>query len=77
MNERQRRADEARANAVARGLNIMAVRNATLARRYMEYKEVPANVIARVLTLPQQRRRVSVGQLASEAITPMAPDDQP
>ena len=74
MNVRQRRADEVRANAVARGLNIMAVRDAAVARRYMEHKDVPAEVIARVLTLPQQRRRPTAEQLASEAITPSTRD---
>jgi hypothetical protein len=72
MNERQQRADEGMANAVARGLNILAVRDADLARRYMEYNHVPAQVIARVLACPGQRRRVSPGQLVSEAITPAA-----
>jgi hypothetical protein len=76
MNDRQRRADEGTANAVARGLNILAVRDFNLARRYMEYKAVPAEVIARVLEHPGLRRRVSAGQSVSEAITPATPDHQ-
>ena len=70
MIERQRRSDEVTANAVARGLNILAVRNARLARRYMEHKHVPAAVIARVLAQPALRRRESAEQSLSEAITP-------
>jgi len=58
------------ANAVARGLNILAVRNAGLARRYMEYQHVPAALIARVLAQPALRRRKSEVQSLSEAITP-------
>lgn len=73
MTDRQRRGDEATANAVARGLNILAVRNARLARRYMEYKRVPATVIARVLAEPASRRRESAEQAISEAITPDKP----
>jgi hypothetical protein len=75
-NERQRRVDEVTANAVARGLNILAVRDADLARNYMEHKDVPAHVIARVLERPQLRRRESAGQSVSEAITPSAPEDR-
>lgn len=73
MNERQRRYDAVTANAVARGLNILAVRDARLARRYMEYKRVPAAVIARVLSEPALRRRESAEQAISEAITPDRP----
>jgi hypothetical protein len=76
MNERQRRSDESTANAVARGLNILAVRDAELARRYMQHKRVPGHVIARVLNNPEGRRRESAGQSVSEAITPSAPEDQ-
>jgi len=76
INERQRRSDESAANAVARALNILAVRNAELARRYMRHKHVPDHVIARVLDHPDLRRRESAGQSVSEAITPSAPDDQ-
>lgn len=76
INERQRRSDKPTANAVARGLNILAVRNAELSRRYMRHKHVPDHVIARVLDHPELRRRESVGQSVSEAITPSAPDSQ-
>jgi hypothetical protein len=76
MNERQRRTDESTANAVARGMNILGVRNAELAKRYMEYKHVPEHVIARVIERPDLRRRESTGQSVSEAITPLVPDDQ-
>jgi len=75
-NERQRRADEVTANAVARGLNILAVRDAGLARKYMEFKVVPKHVIARVLERPELRRRESMGQSVSEAITPSAPESR-
>jgi hypothetical protein len=61
---------------VARGLNILAVRDAGLARNYMEYKDVPEHVITRVLERPELRRRESVGQSVSEAITPSAPEDR-
>lgn len=74
INERQRRNDEPTANAVARGLNILTVRNAELARRYMQHKHVPDHVIGRVLDHPALRRRESEGQSISEAITPSAPD---
>lgn len=74
MNERQRRTDESTANAVARGMNILGVRNAELAKRYMEYKQVPAHVIARVIERPELRRQESSGQAVSEAITPFVPD---
>jgi hypothetical protein len=76
MSERQQRTDETTANAVARGLNILAVRNADLARRYMQYKAVPNHIIARVLERPELRRRESAGQSVSEAITPSALEDQ-
>lgn len=45
MNKRQRRTNEATANAVARGLNILDVRDAALARHYMEYKDVPGQLL--------------------------------
>jgi hypothetical protein len=51
-------------------LNILAVRDADLARRYMEHKNVPEPVIARVLESPELRRKISAGQSVSEAITP-------
>ena len=70
MIERQRRVDTVTANAVARGLNILALRNSNLAGRYMEYKQVPASVITRVLAEPALRRRESAEQSISEAITP-------
>jgi hypothetical protein len=76
MNERQRRRDEPTANAVARGLNILEVRNAELAKRYMEHKAVPEHVIARVIERPELRRQESAGQSVSEAITPSTPGDQ-
>jgi hypothetical protein len=76
INERQRRSDESTANAVARGMNILAVRNAELATRYMQHKNVPDHVITRVLGNPALCRRESAGQSVSEAITPAAPNDQ-
>ena len=69
-NRRQRRSDEPTANAVARGLNILAVRDADLASRYMQHKNVPRDVIARILGHPALRRRESAGQSVSEAISP-------
>lgn len=75
MQERQRRSDDATANAVARGLNILYVRNADVAQRYMEHKQVPLQVIQRVLTLPDMRRRLSPEQSVSEAITPSPHDE--
>lgn len=74
MSERQQRKDDSTANAVARGLNILAVRNPALARRYMEHMAVPAGVIARVLTRPDLRRRESAEQSITEAITPHGHD---
>jgi len=76
IDERQRRSDETRANAVARGLNILAVRNAKVARRYMRHMNVPDYVIDRVLGNPALRRRESAGQSVSEAITPSSQNDQ-
>jgi len=76
INERQRRRDGQAANAVARGLNILAARNAELAGRYMRHKDVPEHVIARVLGHPALRRRESAGQSVSEAITPSSTDEQ-
>jgi len=74
-NERQRRSDERTANAVARGLNILAVRDAGVARGYMQHTNVPRDVIARVLDQPALRRRESAGQSVSEAISPSPADD--
>jgi hypothetical protein len=76
LNERQRRNDEQTANAVARGLNILAVRDAEVARRYMQHKQVPDHVIERVLDHPGLRRQESAAQSVSEAITPSAPEDK-
>jgi len=76
INGRQRRSDEPTANAVARGLNILAVRDALLAMRYMRHKNVPDHVIARVLHYPALRRRERAGQSVSEAIMPTPPDNQ-
>jgi hypothetical protein len=41
----------------------------------MEHKFVPSDVICRVLTRPELRRRVSPEQSISEAITPSPPDE--
>jgi len=71
MQMRQRRSDETTANAVARGLNILTVRDAIQARRYMEYKNVPASVIERVLERPDACRRLTPEQAVSEAILPL------
>lgn len=70
MSERQRRVDCITAKAVARGINILAIRNRSLALNYMEYKRVPMRVIVRVLDNPASRRITSTEQLISEAITP-------
>ena len=75
MNERQRRTDVAMANAVARGLNILGVRNILLAQRYMRHKGVPKAVIDRVIAEPEARRHESAEQSVSEAITPSPPVD--
>jgi hypothetical protein len=75
MNERQRRFDIDTANAVARGVNIQAVRGTGLALRYMRYKGVPDTVIDRVLGDRAIRRNPSPEQIVSEAITPSLPDD--
>jgi hypothetical protein len=71
--ERQRRSDTGTAKAVARGVNILSVRNRSLAKKYMEYRRVPAGVITRVLDKPLMRRPPSTDQLLTEAITPSAP----
>jgi hypothetical protein len=75
MIERQRRTDDTTANAVVRGLNILGIRDATLAQRYMRHMGVPDAVIARVIAEPEARRRQSAGQSVSEAITPSPPGD--
>ena len=77
MQVRQRRSDDTTANAVARGLNILAVRDATQARRYMEYKGVPAAVIERVLQRPDACRRLTPEQAVSEAIVPLTRGGRP
>jgi hypothetical protein len=73
MVERQRRNDICTAKAVARGLNILSVRNRSLAQKYMEFRRVPSVVITRVLDKPLLRRTPSTDQLESEAITPSSP----
>ncbi|SFG08178.1 hypothetical protein SAMN05518865_10851 [Duganella sp. CF458] len=69
--ERQRRFDIGTAKAVARGVNILSVRNRSLAQNYMEYRSVPAGVITRVLDRPLSRRPPTHDQSVSEAITPL------
>jgi hypothetical protein len=76
MSERQQRIDQQTANFVARGVNIMAVRDREIACRYMEFYGVPAHVIARVLDHPEARRPPSAGQRISEAIVPSPPSPQ-
>jgi len=73
MRERQQRSDEATANAVARGINILSVRDGSVARHYMECRGVPNDVIVRVLDAPHLRRAPSPAQLVSEAIVPLPP----
>lgn len=73
MSERQRRIDACTANVVARGVNILAVRNRSVAQNYMEYKRIPPGVVMRVLDNPALRRMPSTEQLRSEAITPSTP----
>jgi hypothetical protein len=70
MNERQKRSDDETAKAVARGVNILAVRGSAMARHYMEHKCVPGVVIERVLGDPGRRRQPSEAESVSEAITP-------
>ena len=70
MGERQRRTDIGTANAVTRGVNILTVRNRSLAQNYMEYKLVPPVVIRRVLEVGAARRAPSPEQAVSEAISP-------
>lgn len=72
MNKRQRRTDIGSANAVVRGINILTVRNRSLAQSYMAHKRVPAHVIARALDHPSLRRRPSAAQAISEALMPGA-----
>ena len=70
MSKRQKRVDCNTAKAVVRGINILGVRNRSMALNYMEYKRVPTEVILRVLDNPVSRRMPSSEQLISEAITP-------
>jgi hypothetical protein len=72
MSERQKRIDSSTANVVARAVNILAVRNRSLALHYMEHNSVPPGVIRRVLDNPAARRAPSAAQMVSEAITPSA-----
>lgn len=74
MSDRQKRTDIDTANVVTRGINILHVRDRSVARHYMEYKHVPPQVINRVLDHPGLRRTPSAEQLRSEAITPFPPD---
>ena len=71
MSLRQQRTDTGTANVVARGVNILAVRDRSVARRYMDYHHVPEAVIERVLDHPAARRTASAGQRESEAISPL------
>lgn len=73
MNKRQKRTDIGTANVVTRGVNILAVRDRSLAQNYMECKDVPAGVVERVLDHPGSRRAPSAAQVISEAITPSPP----
>ncbi|WP_084677059.1 hypothetical protein [Massilia niastensis] len=73
MSNRQNRSDVDTAKAVTRGINILTVRNRSVAQKYMEYKRVPPSVITRVLDNPSSRRMPSAEQLISEAITPSSP----
>jgi hypothetical protein len=75
MSERQRRTDETTAKAVARGINILGIRDSALAQRYMRHMGVPDAVIARVIAEPDARRRQSAEQSVSEAITPSPQGD--
>jgi hypothetical protein len=74
MSERQKRTDIVTANAVTRGINILAVRNRFVAQNYMRVNNVPQGVIERVLDQPASRRVASPEQLISEAIIPLHPD---
>lgn len=73
MSERQRRTDIETANVVMRGINILTVRDRAVARHYMDYMDVPADVITRVLDHPELRRTPSAEQVVSEAIVPFPP----
>jgi hypothetical protein len=73
MNKRQKRTDIGTANVVTRAINILAVRNRSLAQNYMECNDVPAGVVERVLDQPGSRRAPSAEQVISEAIPPAPP----
>jgi hypothetical protein len=68
--EQQQRSNSILANAVARGMNILAVRDEAVARHYLEYKGVPPEVIQRVLRHPDRCRPLTEQQAMSEAIEP-------
>jgi hypothetical protein len=72
MSKRQKRTDGGTAKAVVRAVNILAVRDRAVAQNYLEYKQVPPEVIARVLDDPASRRAPSTEEQVSEAITPSA-----
>jgi len=76
INARQPRPVKPAADAVARGLNILAARNAELVSRTMRHKPVPDEVIARLICHLSLRRRNSAGQAVSEAIASSSADDQ-
>lgn len=76
MSERQKRADIDTAEAVTRGVNILHVRDRSVAQNYMEYKRVPAHVIERVLDHPSLRRVPSPELARSAAITPLPTDGE-
>jgi ribosomal protein S8E len=76
MSERQKRTDIATANAVTRGINILAVRNRAVAQNYMRVNNVPQGVIERVLDRPAARRATNPEQLISEAIIPSSPGNE-
>jgi hypothetical protein len=73
MSERQKRTDIVTANVVTRGINILAVRNRSVAQNYMRVNNVPQDVIERALDRPAARRATSPEQLISEAILPSSP----
>lgn len=73
MEVRQKRIDINTAKVVARGVNILAVRNRSLAQNYMRIKHVPQHVIERVLDMPASRRAASAEQEVSEALVPSTP----
>lgn len=70
VSERQRRPDVDSAKAVARGVNIRAVRNRALAQNDMEHLRVAPGVIRRVLDTSRTRRAPSAAQAMAAAITP-------